>query len=1079
MKESIFGAEKGTENREHDLQKSRIKGYEEDRKMRAAEANLMWLEEPEVFCVNREDAHSDHRYYETRREMEMGKMRLCQSLDGVWKFSYAKNPKERQADFYKEGFDFSSFGEILVPGHMELQGYGNCQYANVQYPWDGVDELRPPKVSWERNPVGSYVRRFDVDDVLLGKRLFLSFAGVETAFYVWLNGVFVGYGEDSFTPSEFEVTDIIKEKGNLLAVEVYKRSSASWLEDQDFFRFSGIFRSVTLKAIPKSHIADIFIKPELKEDNTTGVLKIEAKGTGMVPAYANMVLKKKDGSEIACIELKPEKAEEEASGWTLCAQTEVENCHPWSAEAPYLYTLEIELFDEGGNTAEVLGEKIGFRRFEMKDGIMMLNGKRIVLKGVNRHEFSAEHGRVVTEEEMLWDIRFMKRHNINAVRTCHYPNQSRWYELCDLYGIYLIDETNMETHGSWNKMGVTDPSWNVPGSLPEWKEAVLDRAKSMLERDKNHPSILIWSCGNESYAGEDILAMSEFFHERDSSRLVHYEGVFWNREFERISDMESQMYTRPHEVEAYLQNDPKKPFILCEYMHAMGNSLGGMKEYTDLAEKYPMYQGGFIWDYVDQAIAYTKEDGSRVLGYGGDFNDRPNDFNFCGDGIVYGTREETPKAAEAKALYQNLELLPDAGGFLLKNKNLFISTDNRIFVYRILQNGKPVCETKLTALVMPQEEKYIELDGTLKGMVQSFLEQDGEVVAQVSARLFKDCLWAEAGFEIAFGQSVLKAAEAKPMKQVEEKPMKQVEEKPMKPVELEQADAPAFEIVHGDVHLGIRGNGFFALFSRNDGGLISLCYDGKEYITRPPVPTFWRGTTDNDHGCKFDFTSAAWMSAEMFQKLDKMEITEGKNCVKVVSTYSFPVVSSVKVEMTYVVDETGRIGVQAQYFGVKGMPELPLFGVKFRMRSEFSNICWYGLGPEETYPDRLAAGHIGIFESTAADSMCPYLMPQDCGNHMETRLLEVTNEKKEGLRFTMLDKPFAFSALPYSAMDLENALHQEELPPVSYTYVNLLGAVRGVGGDDSWGAPVHLQYCLSAEENICFAFAIEKAEGAL
>ena len=1025
--------------------------------MRATEAQWTWLEDPQVFCVNREDAHSDHRYYETTEEMKKGQQCLVQSLDGTWKFSYAKNRETYPEGFYQENFDRSSFGEIEVPGHLELQGYGKGQYTNVPYPWDGKEELRPPYISKEDAPIGCYVCRFDVDDALFGKRLFLSFEGVETACYVWLNGNFIGYGEDSFTPSEFEVTDFAKEKGNLLAVAVHKRSSASWLEDQDFFRFSGIFRSVKLKAIPKSHIRDLFVKAGLKEDNTTGTLCVEADGVGEIPSIAHAVLKRKE-KEILSVKGQIEKNETDET-WTVTFEAEAEQIKAWSAEEPNLYDLEIELLDDQGQTLEIVTQKTGFRRFEMKDGLMCLNGKRIVFKGVNRHEFNVWRGRAVTEEDMLWDIRFMKRHNINAVRTCHYPNQSRWYELCDEYGIYLIDETNLESHGSWSKMGITEASWNVPGNLPEWKDAVVDRAKSMLERDKNHPSILIWSCGNESYAGEDIQAMTDYFHERDNSRLVHYEGVFWNRQYNEISDMESQMYTTPDKVEEYLKNDPIKPFIMCEYMHAMGNSLGGMKEYIDLAEKYPKYQGGFIWDYVDQALAYCDENGEEDLGYGGDFDDRPSDYNFCGNGIVYGNREETPKAAEAKAQYQNLELIPDEGGFLIKNKNLFVGTEDLIFVYRLLQDGKAVCETKLTALVPAQEERYIELDGTWKSNVQSFLKEDRELTAQVSARLFKDCIWADAGFETAFGQTIL-GGTPQVLKTVKEEEKAVIEE--------------VFHAVEGDANFGVKGQGFSVLFSRGDGGIVSLCYDDKEYITRTPMPTFWRATTDNDHGNRFDINSVMWMGADQFRTLEEMKTEIQKDQIKVISTYILPVIPVTKIEVGYTITPNGRIEVEVHYYGAKGLPELPLMGMKFRLRSEFCKVCWYGLGPEETYPDRLAAGHMGIHETDVRTMMCKYLVPQECGNHMETRVMEIKNKKGEGLRFAMKERPFAFSALPYSALEMENALHQEELPQVHYTFVNILGAVRGVGGDDSWGAKVHPQYCVSAEEDIKFAFVIGK-----
>lgn len=476
---------------------------------------LEWLENPEVFKVNTEPAHSDHYVSEGT---------FKQSLNGTWKFCYAVNADSRNVDFYKMGKPDDFYASIKVPGHIQMQGYDKCQYINTMYPWDGQENLRPPFISKEYNPVGSYIKYFDLEDDLIEKEIFLSFQGVETAFYVWLNGEFIGYSEDSFTPSEFCVTPYIKETGNKLAVEVYKRSSASWLEDQDFWRFSGIFREVFLYAVPKIHVRDLSVTADYDALTGKGVLNVALSLTGARAedkASIKLILKNMD-EEIVW----EEKIETLNLSEQVSTKAELAKVSPWSAECPYLYTLYVEISGERGKIIELSMTKVGFRTFELKDGIMCLNGKRIIFNGVNRHEFSAKNGRAITKEDMLWDIRFMKQNNINAVRTSHYPNQTLWYELCDEYGIYVIDETNLETHGSWQKMGECEPSWNVPASLPEWKEAVLDRAKSMYERDKNHPCVLIWSCGNESYVGDDIAAMAKYFHEKDKRRLVHYEGVF-------------------------------------------------------------------------------------------------------------------------------------------------------------------------------------------------------------------------------------------------------------------------------------------------------------------------------------------------------------------------------------------------------------------------------------------------------------------------------------------------------------------------------------------------------------------------
>ncbi len=550
------------------------------------QADLNWLTDPTVFRVNRLDAHSDHVCYASDGEARLGRTSLCQSLDGMWSFAWSPKPAARPADFWREGFDDSDFGTIRVPGHMELQGYGQIQYINTLYPWDGRAELRPPEIDWEDCSVGSYVREFDLAPGLRGKRVCASFQGAEQAIYVWLNGQFVGYAEDSFTPSDFDLTPYVKETGNRLCVEVYKRSSAAWIEDQDFFRFSGIFRSVFLYAKPVVHLADLWLQAGLETDNATGTLSVRLLLEGEGAVHCRIAHPERGVLFNGGLELAPE-------GKYLRSQPfRFENIRPWNHGCPELYQVTLTVTAPDGTVTEVVPYQTGFRRFELKNGLMLLNGERLVINGVNRHEWNPDTGRAIGLADMTAAMETFQRNNINAVRTCHYPNQTPWYHLCDQNGIYMMDEANLESHGSWQKLGRVEPSWNVPGSLPEWRECVLDRARSMFERDKNHVSILFWSCGNESYAGEDILAMAEFFRANDPSRLVHYEGVFHCREFDRISDVESRMYAPPWEIREYLENNPPKPFILCEYMHDMGNSLGGMESYIRLGEEFPRYQGG-------------------------------------------------------------------------------------------------------------------------------------------------------------------------------------------------------------------------------------------------------------------------------------------------------------------------------------------------------------------------------------------------------------------------------------------------------------------------------------------------------
>ena len=642
-------------------------------------ADIRWLDDPQVFRVNRLDAHSDHKFYENKEDYEKKEQRLKQSLNGIWKFRYSENAMERPADFYQKWFQCRSFDEMKVPQHIELAGYDKIHYINTMYPWEGHIYRRPAETGKEKgkgmfsqaeyNPVGSYIRKFDLQDGLRGKRIILSFEGVEQAFYVWVNGEFAGYAEDSFTVSEFDITPYVKEKDNLLAVEVHKRSTAAFLEDQDFFRFFGIFRDVNLYGIPAVHIEDLWIRPiyhpedgkaEIELDIRLSQKKKEKNIRGKIK-----VSLKDNAAETKTVLLdETENLDDPAIQTNLPVEGSVNNVlhfryelkktvNAWSNTDPYLYELLIEVQNEKDETVEVVPYPIGFRKIELKDGKMLLNGKRLIINGVNRHEWNARSGRCITEADEKWDIECIRRNHINAVRTCHYPDHISWYYRCDQAGIYLMAETNLETHGSWQKMGATEPSWNVPGNIECWRACTLDRAVSNFETFKNHTSVLFWSLGNESYAGNVLREMNQYYKEKDPDRLVHYEGVCHNRSYEDvISDMESQMYTSPENVKEYLENNPKKPFLLCEYMHDMGNSLGGMESYIRLLDQYDNYQGGFIWDYMDQSL-WVKDEvtGREVLRYGGDFDDRPSDYEFSGNGILFADRTEKPAMQEVRHYY--------------------------------------------------------------------------------------------------------------------------------------------------------------------------------------------------------------------------------------------------------------------------------------------------------------------------------------------------------------------------------------------------------------------------------------------
>lgn len=598
------------------------------------------IKNPEIFEQNRLAAHSDHVCYKNELEKIKGKSSLRYDMNGLWKFAYAKNQSLAPCGFEAADYDCKGWDEIRVPAHIQMEGYDVPIYTNTTYPWEADEFIKPGEVPEIFNPVASYVKYFTIPENMKNKRVCISFQGVESGFALWLNGHYVGYSEDTFDPSDFELTDYIIEGENKLAVRVWKWTSSSWCEDQDFYRFSGIFRDVFLYAVPCAHVEDLSVVSTLNDTFDEGTLSVSIKADGdgiaSVKLYelGDLSVEKYDRAKLLLEEFDIELRDKE-----ICeGSCNVKNPLLWSAEKPNLYEVKIIVKDTHGNETEFISQLAGFRRFEMVDGLMKLNGKRIVFKGVNRHEFSSITGRVPNRDEVIKDIVTMKKNNINAIRTSHYPDDSMIYELCDIYGIYMIAENNLESHGTWEayNKGYVDLDFVVPKDKPQWREMMLDRANSCYQRDKNHPAILIWSCGNESFGGKTIYEMSQLFRQLDKHRLVHYEGVFNDRSYNDTSDMESQMYTSVAGIEKFLADNPEKPFICCEYTHAMGNSCGAMHKYTELSDREPRYQGGFIWDYIDQSIYKKDRYGKWFLTYGGDFGDRPTDGDFSGNGICYG-----------------------------------------------------------------------------------------------------------------------------------------------------------------------------------------------------------------------------------------------------------------------------------------------------------------------------------------------------------------------------------------------------------------------------------------------------------
>ena len=1014
------------------------------------------IKNPEIFEQNRLAAHSDHVCYKNELEKIKGKSSLRYDMNGLWKFAYAKNQSLTPCGFEAADYDCKGWDEIRVPAHIQMEGYDVPIYTNTTYPWEADEFIKPGEVPEIFNPVASYVKYFTIPENMKNKRGCISFQGVESGFALWLNGHYVGYSEDTFDPSDFELTDYIVEGENKLAVRVWKWTSSSWCEDQDFYRFSGIFRDVFLYAVPCAHVEDLSVVPTLNDTFDEGTLSVSIKADGdgiaSVKLYelGDLSVEKYDRAKLLLEEFDIELRNKE-----ICeGSCNVKNPLLWSAEKPNLYEVKIIVKDTHGNETEFISQPAGFRRFEMVDGLMKLNGKRIVFKGVNRHEFSSITGRVPNRDEVIKDIVTMKKNNINAIRTSHYPDDSMLYELCDIYGIYMIAENNLESHGTWEayNKGYVDLDFVVPKDKPQWRKMMLDRANSCYQRDKNHPAILIWSCGNESFGGKTIYEMSQLFRQLDKHRLVHYEGIFNDRSYNDTSDMESQMYTSVAGIEKFLAENPEKPFICCEYTHAMGNSCGAMHKYTELSDREPRYQGGFIWDYIDQSIYKKDRYGKWFLTYGGDFGDRPTDGDFSGNGICYGgEREASPKMQEVKFNYQNISVDFDSDYiFTVTNKNLFVNTSVFDAFAILLADGNEVYRTRLQISVPPMEQASYEVPVTLKN---SMIDVEKEYCIVVSFVLKENTIWEKAGYEIAFGQHMIK-----------------------KPVSEYSCDK-SVELVVGNGNILVRGENFKALFSRMNLGMVSYVYGGVEMLPNTiPLPNFWRTPTNNDSGNMMPQRYAQWKIASMYVTTRQDQrfadtsprVEKNDNNIAITYTYFMPTTPQSSCEVTYRVFGDGTIETTLSYDPVKELGDMPEFGMMFKLDADYDTVKWYGLGPQETYADRQHGGKYGVYQNKVADNIAEYLVPQESGNKCSVRYAKVMDKKGRGMLF--FGDELSFSALPYTPHELENAAHHFELPPVHYTVVRVAKKQMGVGGDDSWGSHTHPEYLLDASEKMEFTF---------
>lgn len=957
----------------------------------------------------------------------------------MWKVFYAKNPALAPEGFWAEDHDVREWDDIPVPAHIQLHGYDLPQYANVQYPWDGREQIDPGQVPTAYNPVVSYVRDVELAEAPgRGERIVLRLEGAESAVEVWVNGTYVGYSEDSFTPSEFDLTEHLRAGANRLALRVYKWSSGSWLEDQDFYRFSGLFRSVYLRRLPAVHLEDLRVSVAVAEDLASATVTVRTRlaGDGSVRAHLSGVGDLADDGEGAL-------------------SITVPSPHLWSAEDPHLYDLRLEVLDAADERTELVPQRVGLRRFGIEDGVLRINGERVVFKGVNRHEFGLD-GRVMTRERTEADLVALKRANINAIRTSHYPNNSFLYELCDAYGFYVIDEANLETHGVWDHIVLTDSdvARAIPGDRPEWREAVLDRARSMYERDKNHPSIVMWSCGNESFGGQNIADMAELFRALDS-RPVHYEGIFNDRRHPESSDVESQMYTPAAGVEEFLGAHRDKPFILCEFAHTMGNSFGAVDRYMELSEREPLFQGGFIWDFADQAIALRTPEGTPYMGYGGDCGEGPHDGDFCGNGIFLADHSPSPKIQEVRHLFRPLLTRVSAEELAITNRFLFTSSGELECVVTLAREGTVLGSAVIETDVPP---------GTTASypMPVAVPRAPGEYTLTVSFRLRRDTAWARAGFEVAGDQAVVlveagsqetgPAAAARPFAAV--------------------AGSGAPELVMGLHNVGVRGQRFEVLFSRLTGGLVSYRFGrtangGNELLRGMVRPCFWHAPTANERGYGGPFEEGAWSLATRYPRpvrgAEYPRVERGDDSVTVAFDYELAGLPGAACSMSYRVAGDGTVEVTQVLERPEDAPDLPELGALIEVPGDLHRLRWYGEGPEECYVDRRAGARLGVYTGDVADQLTPYLTPQESGSRTGVRWAEVTDARGRGLRIACEPgSPMEFSALPWTPFEVEEAGHAHELPRSASTVLRPALMRRGVGGDDSWGARPHPEHRLAS-----------------
>jgi beta-galactosidase len=964
------------------------------------------------------------------------------SLNGTWKFQYADKPADRPLEFYKEEYDVSNWADISVPGNWELQGFGVPIYTDTEYPFPSD----PPRIPHDDNPVGSYRTTFRIPHNWEDRQVYLHFGSVKSAMYVWINGKNAGYSQGSKTPAEFNITKYLREGENSLALEVYRYSDGAYLEGQDYWKISGIERDVFLYSTPAVHIRDFFALPDLDDNYRDAILDVailvqkhyEQKPEGL---KIQLDLWDEQNQSILVSPIIKDLPVVESTDSSVEFKLDIPNPKKWTAETPHLYTLLLSLIDDSDQTIEVVTCQVGFRKVEIKDSQLLINGIPVYLKGVNRHEHDPVTGRYVREDSMIQDIQLMKKFNINAVRTSHYPNTPRWYELCNKYGLYVIDEANIESHG-------VEP-YNPDKTLtdkPEWQKAYLDRTIRMVERDKNFPCVIIWSLGNENGFGQNFKTTYNWIKERDPSRPVQSEDVG----LEPYTDIFCPMYDRIHDIKAYAEGDDPRPLILCEYAHAMGNSVGNLQDYWDVIYAHKKLQGGFIWDWVDQGLAAKDDKGTPFWAFGGDFGPpgTPSDDNFCINGLVFPDRKIHPHIWEVKKVYQYIKTEPvelDMGRFQVNNLYDFTNLKEYVMKWELKGDGQILADGKMPRMdVGPHTSKDVTIP-----IPKIQPEPGAEYFLNLSWITARETEFIPEGHEVAWDQFRLPFYSAP----------KSVHLGGISPLHIEQTENQAV----------IKGKNFTLTFDKTKGTIFSLLYEGKELIKQGPTPNFWRAPNDNDFGNGMPERCKIWFDAGAKRKIEKVVVNKtGPSRIQIDVTSILEAGNS-RYHNQFIILGTGDIIIESRFIpGSSDLPELPRFGMQMTLPVSFDNMEWYGRGPHESYWDRKTSAPIGLYHGKVSDQHHPYIRPQESGNKTDVRWVALTDDQGVGLLAVGMPL-MSVSANHYLIDDFENGPEKEQRHAIDLVERELVTwnldyKQMGVGGDDSWGARPHDKYTLFPQE---------------